>query len=166
VAARRVVGVDFAGALLRVGKEKIAGRRLTDRIALVRGDATTVPVADGSVDAVTVAFGIRNVEDPAAACREMRRVLKTGGRLAILEFGLPTAPGLRQAYSWYFNHVLPRVGGLVSRDRAAYGYLPASVKTFTPPDELIRMLERHGFVNVRAEPLTFGVVYLYTAARA
>src|SRR5262245_33756684 len=106
--ARRVVGVDFAGAMLRVGLSKLRRLRVDDRVVLVRGDATRVPVADRSVDAVTIAFGIRNVQDIPAACREMHRVLKPGGRLAILEFAVPTLPGFRTLYLWYLHHVLPR----------------------------------------------------------
>ena len=90
--AAQVVGVDFAGAMLAVGLDKLRRRSLADRVHLVRGDATRVPIPDGSVDAVTVAFGIRNVEDTAAACREMLRVLVAGGRLAILEFAVPSSP--------------------------------------------------------------------------
>jgi demethylmenaquinone methyltransferase / 2-methoxy-6-polyprenyl-1,4-benzoquinol methylase len=161
--AGRVVGVDFAAAMLAVGRSKLARRGLADTVALVRGDATRIPLADASVDAVTIAFGIRNVERPASACAEMRRVLRPGGRLAILEFAVPTAPLVRPAYLWYFRHVLPRIGRLVSRHEAAYGYLPASVAAFATPVELIDMLEGVGFTGVAAVPLTFGIVMLYTA---
>ena len=163
--ARRVVGVDFAGAMLRVGQQKIAGARLTDRAALVRGDATRIPVATASVDAVTIAFGIRNVDDPDAACEEMRRVLRPGGRVAVLEFAIPTMPGVRPIYLWYFRHILPRLGRLISRHDAAYAYLPESVSAFASPDEFVTILRRHGFIDVSSVPLTFGVVFLYTARR-
>ena len=162
----RVVGIDFAAEMLRVGRAKLARQRLGDAVALVRGDAANVPVRDGSVDAVTMAFGIRNVERPEAACREMCRVLRPRGRLAILEFAIPTTPGLRGAYLGYFKHVLPRIGRLVSRHGAAYGYLPASVTSFASPEEFSESLRRTGFEEVRAVPLTFGIVFLYTARRA
>src|SRR5437773_1761023 len=113
--ASRVVGIDFAGAMLRVGREKLRRRGLEPSIDLVRGDATRIPLADASVDAATVAFGIRNVDRIDEALGEIRRVLKPAGALAILEFGIPTAPGVRAAYTWYFNRVLPRIGRLVSR---------------------------------------------------
>ena len=161
--AATVVGVDFAGVMLGVGREKIVRDRLTGRISLVRGDATRIPLADRSVDAITIAFGIRNVENIVAACDEMRRVLKPGGRIAILEFALPTAPGLRTMYRWYFNHVLPRVGRLVSRHNAAYGYLPASVTAFASPDEFVTILRQCGFIDISASPLTAGIVFLYAA---
>ena len=163
--AARVVGVDFAYAMLHVGQEKIKQGRLSDRIALVRGDATRVPLADGAVDAVTIGFGIRNVENTAAACGEMHRVLAPGGRIAILEFAIPATPGVRPLYLWYFNHVLPRLGRLISRHTSAYGYLPASVGAFASPDEFVTILRQHGFVNVAAARLTFGIVCLYTARR-
>jgi demethylmenaquinone methyltransferase/2-methoxy-6-polyprenyl-1,4-benzoquinol methylase len=164
-AARRVVGVDFAGAMLRVGLEKARARALGSRLDLVRGDATRVPAATASVDAVTIAFGIRNVQDTAAACGEILRVLRPGGRLAVLEFAIPTTPGVRAAYLWYFNHVLPRIGKIVSRHNAAYGYLPASVGAFATPDEFVKILRHSGFAEIQAVPLTFGIVYLYTARR-
>jgi len=163
--AARVVGVDFAYAMLRVGQGKIKQGRLSDRIALVRGDATRVPLADGAVDAITIGFGIRNVENTAAACDEMHRVLAPGGRIAILEFAIPATPGVRPLYLWYFNHVLPRLGRLISRHTSAYGYLPASVGAFASPDEFVTILRQHGFVDVAAARLTFGIVCLYTARR-
>ena len=163
--AARVIGVDFAGAMLRVGRDKLAARRLEGAVTLVRGDALRIPLVDASVNAVTVAFGIRNVEDTEAACAEIDRVLRPGGRFAILEFAVPTAPGVRGAYLWYFNHVLPRIGRLVSRHNAAYDYLPASVGAFWSPDELVKLLRQAGFQDVTASPLSLGIVFLYTGRR-
>jgi demethylmenaquinone methyltransferase/2-methoxy-6-polyprenyl-1,4-benzoquinol methylase len=163
--AARVVGVDFAGAMLALGVGKVRGAGEERHIVLVQGDAMRLPVADRSADAVTIAFGIRNVHTPAVACAEMARVLKPGGRLAILEFGVPRVPGLGWLYQWYFRAVLPRVGRLISGHTAAYSYLPASVGTFTPPADFARMLEHAGFTAVHADPLTIGIVYLYTARR-
>jgi len=164
--AARVVGVDFAASMLRVASEKLRRNLPDGSIALIRGDATQTPVADGSVDAVTIAFGIRNVNDVRAACEEIRRTLKPGGRFAILEFGLPTRAGLRAVYLWYFHRILPRIGRLVSRHRAAYAYLPASVTAFPTPDEFVTILRQRGFVDVCAVPLTFGIVFLYTGRRS
>ncbi len=165
-AASRVVGVDFAGAMLRVARRKIVRARLADRVALVRGDAASVPVANASVDAITIAFGIRNVERVEAACTEMHRVLRSGGRIAILEFAMPTMPVMGALYRWYLQRVLPVVGRAVSRHDAAYGYLPASIDAFTAPDEFVKILRHAGFADVRAVRLTFGSVVLYTARRA
>ena len=162
-AAARVVGVDFAGAMLRVGQDKLRREQLGGRITLVRGDATCIPVADASVDAVTIAFGIRNVDQVLAACREMRRVLRRGGRLAILEFAVPTTPGVRAVYRWYLRQVLPRIGRAVSRHNAAYGYLPASIGAFATPAEFVKILQQSGFSGISPNRLTFGSVILYTA---
>jgi len=164
--ASRVVGIDFAGAMLHVGRAKLRRRGLEPTIDLVRGDAARIPLADASVDAATIAFGIRNVERVDEALSEIRRVLKPAGAFAILEFGTPTVPGVRAAYSWYFNRVLPRIGRLVSRHGGAYAYLPASVGAFAAPDEFVRSLQRNGFVGVAAVPLTFGIVFLYTGRRS
>ena len=164
-AAARVVGVDFAGAMLQIGHGKLTRDGLTDRIALVRGDATRIPLADASVDAVTIGFGIRNVEQTAAACAEMRRVLRPDGRLAILEFAVPTMPGVSTLYLWYLNRVLPLIGRVVSRHNAAYGYLPASIGAFTSPDDFVKILRQAGFRDIVPVRLTFGSVILYTARK-
>lgn len=163
--AARVVGIDLAGAMLGVGREKLRRRRVGGAIALVRGDAARIPAADRSVDAVTIAFGIRNVESPREACGEILRVLKPGGPVAILEFAVPTAPLVRPLYLWYFNRVLPWIGRAVSRHRAAYRYLPASVAAFATPGQFVTLLEAAGFADVAAVPLTLGIVMLYTARR-
>jgi demethylmenaquinone methyltransferase/2-methoxy-6-polyprenyl-1,4-benzoquinol methylase len=160
-----VVGIDFAGEMLRLGQEKLRRESLVRRIRLVRGDATRIPLAPASCDAATIGFGIRNVADPEAALREIGRVLRPGGRLAILEFGQPRIPGIRTLYSWYFRYLLPLVGRAVSRHQSAYSYLPASVGNFPPPAEFARAIERCGFRSVQAVPLTFGIVYLYIADR-
>ncbi len=165
-AAARVLGVDFARAMLRIGVGKIAREGRTPEITLVQGDATNLPVLSESVDAVTVAFGIRNVERPEAACREMARTLRPGGRLAILEFGVPRIPGIAALYLWYFKYLLPKVGNAVSKHSSAYAYLPASVSTFPPPEVFCDILVAAGFTEIKAVPLTFGIVYLYTARRA
>jgi len=163
--AARVVGVDFAAAMLAIAREKVGRGAPAGRVALVRGDATRIPLADASVDAVTMAFGIRNVEYPAAACAEMRRVVRPGGRLAILEFAVPDAPVFGPLYRWYLAHVLPRVGRVVSRHDAAYGYLPASIDAFSAPDEFVKILRNERFADPAADRLTFGSVILYTAHR-
>ncbi len=161
-----VVGVDFAGEMLRLARAKVAGASLARRIRLVRGDATQIPLPDRSCDAATIAFGIRNVAEPERALAELARVIRPGGRLAILEFGEPRIPGVRAMYSWYFRYVLPLIGRMISKHQTAYSYLPASVGTFPPPSEFARTLAATGFSQVRAVPLTFGIVYLFVAERA
>lgn len=164
-AAARVVGVDFSGEMLRQGAVKLRARGLDARVHLVLGDAMRIPLQDGSVDGAMVAFGIRNVQEPDVTFGEVMRVLRPGGRFAILEFGLPRMAVVRPAYLFYFRHILPRIGGLVSGHSSAYTYLPASVGTFPEPAILMSQLENAGFSDVRAVPLTFGVVYLYSAAK-
>lgn len=164
-AAAASIGVDFAADMLRRGRQKLVRARLARRTQLLRGDATRLPVQAATVDVATVAFGIRNVEEPAAACAELYRALRPGGRLAILEFGLPSFPGLRRLYEWYFTTVLPRLGRLVSRHGDAYSYLPASVGAFPPPADFCDLLRRAGFVDVGVVPLTFGIVLLFTASK-
>lgn len=163
--ARRVIGVDFSKEMLVRGNAKVRHAALDARIGLVRGDASGLPVADASVDAATIAFGIRNVQRMDVACGELLRVLRPGGRVAILELGVPELPGIRRLYLWYFKQVLPRIGRAVSRHNAAYAYLPASVSAFEHGDEFTSILVAAGFSQVRARPLSFGIVYLYEAVK-
>ena len=170
--AKRVVGVDFSAAMLQIGKEKVGRARpvgpllpAIDLINLIRGDATCIPLQDASVDATTIGFGIRNVEQPAVACREIARVLRPGGRLVILEFSLPSASALRNFYLWYFKNVLPLIGRLISKHPTAYNYLPASVEAFPSPEQFSQNLRDAGFGTVRAVPLSFGIVYMFVAIK-
>jgi len=160
------VGVDFAGAMLSRALRKIRHAALASRVHLVRGDATALPIPSASVDGVSIAFGIRNVARPELACAELLRTLRPGGRLAILEFGLPGVPAVRPLYLWYFRHILPRIGRAVSRHDAAYSYLPESVGAFPWGEAFAEMLRGAGFNNVKTRPLTFGIVYLYTAQKS
>ena len=163
--AADVIGIDFSGEMLRYGLVKLRAAGLGDRIRLVRGDATRVPLPDASVDAAAVAFGIRNVVDRDRACREFVRVLKPGGRLAVLEFGNPTTPGWKQLYGWYSRAVLPRIGAMISGDRVAYAYLPASISQFPEPPQFAEGLRTAGFSRVEWTAQTFGTVYLYIATK-
>ena len=148
--AARVLGIDFSGAMLTRGLDKIRHAALGARVNLVRGDAMNLPVASASVDAATIAFGIRNVQQPDVACRELQRVLRPGGRLAILEFGTPSSRLFGPVYHWYSRNILPRIGRAVSRHDAAYTYLPESIGAFPYGDEFARILTVAGFSQVGA----------------
>ena len=163
--ASQVVGIDFSGAMLRVGDRKLRERRLSGRITMVQGDAAWIPIADRTVDAVTIGFGIRNVQDMDAVCAELHRVLRPGGRLAILEFAVPTSPVFGALYGWYVSRVLPRIGRVVSRSGSAYAYLPASISAFATPDEFVKILRRAGFTEIYPIRLALGSVILYTAQK-
>ncbi len=163
--ANHVVGVDFSGAMLAHGLDKVQKGNLASRITLLRGDAMNLPVASASVHAATIAFGIRNVLEPEIACRELARVLQPGGRLAILEFGTPASRVFGPVYHWYSRNILPRIGRAISRHDAAYTYLPESIGAFAYGDEFAKILNVAGFSQVEARPLMFGAVYLYTAQK-
>ena len=164
--AASVVGIDFAGEMLRIGDAKIRKAGLAGRIHLVRGDATNVPLPDACVEAAMVGFGIRNVVDRERAITEFVRVLKPGGRLAVLEPGAPKIPGVQTLHIWYLRYLLPFVGRLLSKHGEAYAYLPASVEQFPSPEAFAALLTQNGFASVRTVPLTFGIVYLYVATKA
>jgi len=175
-----VIGIDFTFEMLPIAQQKLprykwsvidpptgggGGISLTTptaRIHWVNGDALALPLSDACCDVVSIAFGIRNVSDPAAALREFRRVLRPGGRVVVLEFSLPTNRVLRGLYNFYFRKVLPRTATWISGDRTgAYKYLPESVNTFIGREEMAGMMRAAGFGRVEAFPLTFGVCVCY-----
>jgi demethylmenaquinone methyltransferase/2-methoxy-6-polyprenyl-1,4-benzoquinol methylase len=159
------VGLDLSQAMLVRGASKIRRGGLESRARLVGGDGERLPVGDALFDGALVAFGIRNIGDPLAALREVHRVLRPGGRFVVLEFSLP--PGLvGRVYRLYFTQVLPRVGGLVSGDRSAYAYLPASVEGFPSPGAFGTLMERAGYTSVRWQLLTGGIACLHRGEKA
>ena len=158
---KKVVGVDISEEMLRFGREKLARMDLGDRIELKRGDAERLPFSDSQFDAVLVAFGVRNFEDLDKGLVEIRRVLKPGGSLVVLEFSQPQAFPVKQAYTFYSKHILPRIGGAVSKDTGAYEYLPASVEAFPYGEAFLDRLRAAGSTNPSAQPLTFGIASLY-----
>lgn len=156
-----VLGADFALPMLRAG----AGKAPPGTVGPVAADALALPVRDASVDGAIVAFGIRNLADLDAGLREVRRVLRPGGRFVILEFSTPRSGAVRAAYHAYFHGVLPRIGRIVSGHPTAYQYLPRSVASFPVGDELAGRLLRAGFARVRWEPLTLGIAAIHVGER-
>ena len=159
-----VVGVDISEGMLSGGRDKLRRRGLDRQITLVQGDAAALPFDDDAFDGALVAFGVRNFEDLGAGLRDIRRVLRPGAPLVVLEFGHPTAPGVRQAYEAYSRHVLPRVGEAVSGSAEAYEYLPESVAAFPDGEAFLAEMRAAGYTATLARPLTFGVVSLYRGA--
>jgi demethylmenaquinone methyltransferase / 2-methoxy-6-polyprenyl-1,4-benzoquinol methylase len=169
-----VVGIDFTFEMLPIARRKSEwqcwGENLT-RVGYrsnrwINGDAQSLPLPDQSADVVSIAFGIRNVADPAAAIREFFRILRPGGRLIILEFSLPTNPLLRGMYNFYFRKILPRTATLISGDKTgAYKYLPESVNTFIGRDQMMGMMTTAGFTQVQQHPMTFGVCVCYRGVK-
>lgn len=152
-----VVGADFAVPMLQHGNGKAPRAVLSP----VGADALALPLADASVDGAIVAFGIRNVSDLDAGLREVRRVVRPGGRFVILEFSTPRSALVRAGYHAYFHHVLPRIGRLVSGHGSAYTYLPMSVANFPTGDDLAERMRRAGFDAVTWQPLTFGIAAIH-----
>jgi demethylmenaquinone methyltransferase/2-methoxy-6-polyprenyl-1,4-benzoquinol methylase len=157
---RSGVGVDLSDRMLLLGRAKLARAGAGGRSVLAAGDAERLPLADARFDAAMVAFGIRNVGDPLSALREMFRVLRPGGRLAVLEFSMP--PGaFGRLYRAYFRHVLPAIGRWLSGDGRAYAYLPASVERWPAPADFGALLAAAGFASVRWTALTGGIAHLH-----
>lgn len=159
---RSGVGVDLAEKMLEVGRGKIAERKLGSLLKLQTGDAGAIPFANNSFDVVSITFGIRNVLDVSTALREMCRVLRPNGRALILEFSLPRNALIRKGYLFYFRHILPRLGGLISGDSYAYRYLNQTVETFPYGDAFRSLMAEAGFTNVHATEVTFGVATIYS----
>ncbi len=151
--------------MLSAGRAKVAAAGFSGRIELKKGDCEALEFPDGTFDGVCVGFGVRNFEHLEVGLREMLRVLKPGGRLVILELSVPRNRVLRSLYELYFLRILPRIGGRVSGDRAAYRYLPASVLHFPLPDEFRAILRDCGFVNVEHTALSLGICRMYVAER-
>jgi demethylmenaquinone methyltransferase / 2-methoxy-6-polyprenyl-1,4-benzoquinol methylase len=163
-----VIGTDFCLPMLERARSKEQARPGTGSgaVEFLQADTMALPFADHTFQAVTVAFGLRNVQDTQQGLEEMVRVCKPGGQIAVLEFSQPTLPGLRQIYSGYFRHVLPRIGQAVARNNQdAYEYLPNSVAEFPFGEALAALMRAAGMSDVRFQPLTFGVATLYVGER-
>jgi demethylmenaquinone methyltransferase/2-methoxy-6-polyprenyl-1,4-benzoquinol methylase len=158
----RVIGLDPSAQMLAIAETKVAKRGLAARVSLVQGDAQHLPQASCEVDAATIAFGIRNVPDRAAALRELARVVRPGGRIAVLELGTPRKGPLGVFARFHANHVVPLLGGWIGGSRE-YRYLQTSVAAFPPPDEFAALMRANGLTVVDVVPLMFGACTLYVA---
>ena len=156
-----ITGVDLSERMLSIGRQKVDKKKLPHRIRLETADAAALPFADGSFDAVTVAFGVRNFGDREAGLREMVRVCRDGGMVSVLEFSHPTHALVKAPYRWYSRHWIPRVGQSVSRHPSAYSYLPTSVEAFPSAEEFVEMLLQAGLKDVKTETLSGGIATLY-----
>lgn len=160
-----VTGVDLSEGMLAVMREKVAKAGLTEMISIEEGDGENLRFPDSTFDRVTIAFGIRNFEDRPKGLREMLRVLKPGGRLVILELSRPENKVIRWFYDLYFLHILPKVGGKVSGDKAAYAYLPASVAAFPGKKAFMATMREAGFRAVTHKAFTLGICRMYTGEK-
>ncbi|MBO4446537.1 MAG: bifunctional demethylmenaquinone methyltransferase/2-methoxy-6-polyprenyl-1,4-benzoquinol methylase UbiE [Bacteroidales bacterium] len=156
-----VTGLDISAGMLAVMKEKLREEGLAGKVQMVLGDAAALPFSDNSFDSVSIAFGIRNMADRPGVLREVLRVLKPHGKLVILELSTPQAPVIHQLYCLYFKHILPIIGGMVSGDKAAYRYLPASVLAFPKKEEWLRTMGECGFSEVAHRAFSFGICRMY-----
>lgn len=160
-----VIGVDISAGMMEPLMRKAAKAGVHDRIHLKVADGCDLPYADGTFHAVTCSFGIRNFEDKAKGLREFLRVLKPGGKMVILELSVPDGRRLRKLYNVYFMHIMPWIGGLVSGNKEAYRYLPASVQAFPAPEKFCTMIKDSGFRSVRFRTLTLGLCRMYIAEK-
>lgn len=160
-----IVGADISTGMMEIGKEKVATAGLSRHIIFEQQDCMALTYADNSFDAVTAAFGVRNFEEIERGIAEMYRVLKPGGRLMILELSTPERFPMRQLYRVYSNNVIPFIGQLLSKEKSAYAYLPASIKAVPQGKVMTDLLERQGFEQAAVRTFTFGICSLYTGSK-
>jgi demethylmenaquinone methyltransferase/2-methoxy-6-polyprenyl-1,4-benzoquinol methylase len=158
----QVTGLDLSAGMLENGKEKIKKRRYEDKIEMIQGDSENLPFDDNSFDAYTVGFGVRNFENLDKGLREMHRVLKPNGTTVILELSKPKIFPIKQLFWIYFKFIMPTIGRIVSKDSAAYTYLPASVAAFPEGKEFLEKMEQAGFKELKQISLTGGIASIYT----
>ena len=161
----KITGIDISEGMLEVGRKKILARHLESKIELVQADSENIPFPHNKFDAVTVAFGVRNFENLRRGLSEILRVLKPGGMVVVLEFSKPETFPFKQVYNFYFRFILPRVGSIVSNDKAAYKYLPKSVEAFPDGEDFLHILHEIGFKNTKCSSLSFGISTIYIGTK-
>ena len=162
----KIHGVDLSEQMLAIAREKVAARGMSERISLSVGDAEHLDVADGSVDVATVAFGVRNFEHQHKALTEMKRTIRKGGHLIVLEFSNPRCALVRWVYRLYSHYILPAIGRLVSKHATAYTYLPDSIDKFASPEEFTTLLKEVGFDHIERRSQSMGIAHIYIAHKA
>lgn len=161
----KVVGVDISEGMMKYGRVKIEKLKAQSKITLHYGDAETCDLADNSMDAITVGFGVRNFEHLEKGLINMNRILKPGGQICILEFSTPRKFPFKQFYKFYFKFVTPTLGKIFSKDARAYTYLPESIKVFPDNEHFVSILKNCGYVNASFESLNFGLAAIYLAEK-
>lgn len=163
--AQNVVGIDIAEKMVELGTQKVQEHHLQDRIHLQTGDCASLPFDDHTFDAATIAFGVRNFEQRAHSLQEVYRVLKPGAPLIILEFSQPQRFPVKQLYHFYFKKIFPLIGGIISGNKSAYQYLPASVYAFPQGEAFLKELTEHKFTHLNQKRLSFGIASVYYAKK-
>lgn len=161
----KIIGIDISNEMLEIGRKKISKKGLETTIELQEGDSENLPFADNTFDAITVAFGVRNFENLEKGLGEMYRVLKSGGRLVVLEFSKPTVFPIKQIFNGYFRYILPQIGRLSSKDPRAYRYLYESVQSFPDGDDFLNILHKTGYKSNKCIPLTLGICSIYVGEK-
>lgn len=162
----KIIGIDLSQNMLDVGIEKSRLKNITDKIDFVKGDAEHLNYANDYFDAITVGFGVRNFQNLQAGLTELHRVLKIGGRIAILEPSFPKNPLIKYLFIFHFKYVTPFIGKLFSKDDSAYKYLPSSVEAFPQGETFNQLMREVGYINTKCIPLTFGICTLYLAEKS
>lgn len=162
----KITGIDISEGMLEVGRKKVLKLGLSSKIELIKADSESLPFDTGCFDAAIVAFGVRNFENLRKGLTEIQRVLKPGGEFYILEFSKPAKFPIKQLYQFYFNKVLPFIGGLVSNNKKAYTYLPDSVNEFPDGLKFLSILADTGFVEMSHHEQTFGIATIYMARKS
>ena len=161
----KIIGLDISAGMLDVGKRKIANVNLSDKIDMVVGDSENMPFNDNTFDAITVSFGVRNFANLDKGLTEIKRVLKPGGTFVVLETSNPTKFPFKQGYKFYTTYILPFIGKIFSRDKAAYSYLCESANIFPFGEAFDNILQKNGFIDTEYSPVTFGVATIYSATK-
>ncbi len=161
----KIIGIDISEGMMKFGREKINQLHLSQKITLQYGDAETCDLADNSMDAITVGFGVRNFENLEKGLQNMLRILKPGGQLCVLEFTTPRKFPVKQFYNFHFKYITPTLGKLFSKDDRAYSYLPESIKAFPDNERFTSILEKVGYKNANFHTVGLGLAAIYLAEK-